>query len=544
MPERFSRTVLRIAGGVAVCLAAVLGIWVSHTSFKSPDPGDGIFYEADLPGTGTNCIFVQLPPLPNPPKRRSLWARLSPFQVLIGKSGGPVALTRLMKDVSIFGRFHHVLVTESLFREYGHDPVEFLPPRFSYSVDYPGAKTIRFLGAGGTGREVYARVHQSLINSGIEVVAIRDDIALLVPQKEVTRYAAIKAGALRRREALEIKVVDRYRGDWVRLERSVAGSRWLPYSPPFTNWHQFDRRLVVDFGPEVKWRVHPLTALGPPLQPLESAPYGGMTSAELIENLSSRNVTARWRSAEVLARRKEAPEQVLPVLMEAVLFFWHPAMQTRLLEAVGEYRERAREALPVVMAFATDPEAGERVGYVLSAIDPGLAANPGEEGSVPLPFPKLVAALKPQLHEGLKSTNRNIRISSAWVLSAARETPDEVVPVLLDILRGNKDIVAQRTVEALAAWGPRAHPDLLKALEAPNIPLRLGAASALAMQKAAAEKAIPALLSAHRYYLDPGMKKRIRGFIAQYGNEARGVLESAAQDPELGPEARAALANP
>jgi hypothetical protein len=40
------------------------------------------------------------------------------------------------------------------------------------------------------------------------------------------------------------------------------------------------------------------------------------------------------------------------------------------------------------------------------------------------------------------------------------------------------------------------------------------------------------------------MKKRIRSFIALYGSEARPILEAVAEDPELGPEARAVLANP
>ncbi len=543
MRERPSGTSLLAAGIVLACLVAMVGIGVAHLVAKSAELGDGLFYEADLPGTGTNCIFVQLPPGPTPRRRQGLWARLNPFQARVAMSGGPVALTRLIKDVAFFGGFQHVLVTENLFREYGHDPAEFLPPEYSPGSDYYGAKTVRFLGAGGKAHEIYARVRQSLTNAGIAVVVLRHDTVLLVPEQQAKACAAIKSGSLRQRAGVEIKVTDRYRGDWVQLERSVAGSRWMPYSPPFTNHYQFDRRLVVDFGPGVKWRVRQLTALGPPQPSLDRVPYGGMATAQLIENLSSRNVTARWRSAEVLAQRKEAPEHALPVLMEAVLFFWHPAMQARLLESIGEYRERARAALPVVMAFSIDPGTGERAGYVLGAIDPALAANPGEEGSVPLPFPKLVAVLKPQLQEGLRSTNRNIRVSSAWVLSAAREAPDEVVPVLLDVLRETKDGVARRTVEALTGWGPRAHPELLKALHDPSIPLRLGAGNALALQKAAAEKTIPALLSAHRYYLDPGMKKRIRGFIALYGSEARPVLESVAQDADLGPEARAVLAN-
>jgi hypothetical protein len=259
MTGRFSKIAWLIAGVAAAWLTVVLLCTTGRSLWKNHNPGDGLFYEITLPGTGANCIFVQLPPSKASRRRNLLWERINPFQARFGMSSGPVSLTRLMKDVSGFGGIQHLLVTENLFREYGHDPVEFLPPRFSYGTDYGGSKTIDFPGAAGPRQQVCARVWQSLTNVGITVVTISPDIALLVPQPEAGQYKNINPSALRRREGAEIKVPTKDNGGLVRLELSREGGRWMPYSPPFTNFHQFDTRVVVDYGRGAKWRVHPFT---------------------------------------------------------------------------------------------------------------------------------------------------------------------------------------------------------------------------------------------------------------------------------------------
>src|SRR6185295_13273656 len=105
----------------------------------------------------------------------------------------------------------------------------------------------------------------------------------------------------------------------------------MAYSLPFTNYYQFDQRLVPDFGLNTQWRVKQLSQGRVPPRPVDAA-FDGLASAELLEKLIHGDQTTRRRSAEALAKRGEASEQVLPALMEMLFTYGHPNMQAHLLE--------------------------------------------------------------------------------------------------------------------------------------------------------------------------------------------------------------------
>jgi hypothetical protein len=257
--NNLTKRTLYAAAALMTCLLLAWGIWRGFARFSDVDLGDGLFYEAHLSGPDTNCILVQLPPRKDY-KRPTFWSRLGLFQARLGTSPGPRPFTTAIKDVQFGGGFHHVLVAESLLREYGHDPAEFLPANYKESGDYLGAKPIYFRRRSGHRRQWYECARESLTNVGIAVVELGAEVVILVPQANAGRFARIEAGDLRRREGMAIDVRGEPRGVLVQLERSVAGSGWMPYSPPFTNRFQFDQRMVVNDGPDTKWRVKQVEA--------------------------------------------------------------------------------------------------------------------------------------------------------------------------------------------------------------------------------------------------------------------------------------------
>jgi Na+(H+)/acetate symporter ActP len=142
-------------------------------------------------------------------------------------SGGPMPLTRFLKDLQGFGERKHVWVEANLFAVFGHAESEFSPKNYEYSSESNSDRVIRFSGGGGSRRDVLARFEADLKAVGISALALDKKILVVVPTTGADAYA----------ELARIQLADSLKpvSDFARKplpEKAPADSTWLsPFGP-------------------------------------------------------------------------------------------------------------------------------------------------------------------------------------------------------------------------------------------------------------------------------------------------------------------------
>lgn len=220
------------------------------------------------------------------------------------------------------------------------------------------------------------------------------------------------------------------------------------------------------------YTVRALGAIGPKARPAVPSILAALRSPD-----SHARVTAAQALSEIVPDDRSSADALVLALSDSDAY-----VRRWSIRALGAMGAPAQVAIPALVAKARGQNPEER-GLAISALG---RLGPLEPGRV---VPVLLAIIE--------QGELNSRSAALGALSQFQPLPESAIPVLMKQLALDETLGANLVAApVLAKAGRRALPPLIDALQAPQEPLRYGAAVTLKYMGASAREAVPALRKA------------------------------------------------